>query len=66
MGRWLAPLLGLLGLLAVVTGVTWTEIAPGSVTGVRLVGCGVLLLLAAGGLVAAVEGLTRRRRPLHR
>ena len=63
MGRWLAPLMGVLGLLALVAGVAWTELDEGSMVGVRVVGSGALLLVIAGGLAAAVEGLTRRRNP---
>ena len=63
MGRWLAPLVGGLGLLALVAGVAWAELDQGSMAGVRLAGSGALLLLVAGGLAAAVEGLTRRRHP---
>ena len=64
MGRWLAPLMGVLGLLALVAGVAWVELDEGSMTGVRVVGSGVLLLVVAGGLAAGVEGLTRHRHPL--
>ena len=64
MGRWLAPLVGALGLLAIVAGVAWTELDEGSMAGVGVVGSGALLLVAAGGLVAVVEGVTRRRHPL--
>ena len=63
MGRWLAPLMGVLGLLALVAGVAWAELDGGSMAGVRVVGSGALLLVVAGGLVAGVEGLTRRRHP---
>jgi hypothetical protein len=63
MGRWLAPLMGVLGLLAIVAGVAWAELDEGSMAGVRVVGSGALLLVVAGGLVAGVEGLTRRRHP---
>ena len=30
MGRWLAPLMGVLGLLALVAGVAWAELDEGS------------------------------------
>ena len=66
MGRWLAPLMGVLGLLAIVAGVAWAELDQGSMAGVRVVGSGALLLVVAGGLAAGVEGLTRRRHPLPR
>jgi hypothetical protein len=66
MGRWLAPLVGVLGLLALVVGVVWTEVDRSSMLGVGLVGAGALLLVVAGGLAAAIEGLTRRRHPLPR
>ena len=63
MGRWLAPLVGVLGLLALVAGVAWAELDQGSMVGVRVAGSGALLLVVAGGLAAAVEGLTRRKPP---
>ena len=66
MGRWLAPLVGALGLLALVVGVVWAEVDKGSMAGVRVVGLGALALVVAGGLAAAVEGLTRHRHPLPR
>ncbi len=61
MGRWLAPVMGVLGLLALAAGVAWAELDEGSMAGVRVVGCGALLLVVAGGLAAAVEGMARRR-----
>ena len=64
MGRWLAPLVGVVGLLALVVGMVWTELDKGSMAGVGMVGSGVLLLVVAGGLAAVVEGLTRHRNPL--
>jgi hypothetical protein len=64
MGRWLAPLVGVLGLLAIVAGVAWAELDEGSMAGVVVVGSGALLLVVAGGLVAVVEGVPRRRHPL--
>jgi hypothetical protein len=64
MGRWLAPLVGVVGLLALVVGIVWTELDEGSMGGVGVVGSGALLLVVAGGLAAVVEGLTRHRNPL--
>ena len=66
MGRWLAPLLGVVGLLALVGGLVWVELDKASMGGVGLVGSGVLLLVVAGGLAAVVEGMTRHRNPLAR
>jgi hypothetical protein len=64
MGRWLAPLVGVVGLLVLVVGMVWTELDMGSMAGVGMVGSGVLLLVVAGGLAAVVEGLTRHRNPV--
>ena len=61
MGRWLAPLVGVVGLLALVGGMVWAELDRGSMAGVYVVGAGALLLVVAGGLAAVVEGLTRHR-----
>ena len=66
MGRWLAPLVGVVGLLALVGGMVWAELDRGSMAGVYVVGAGALLLVVAGGLAAVVEGLTRHRDPLPR
>lgn len=66
MGRWLAPLVGVLGLLALVVGVVWAEVDEGSMAGVHVVGSGALALVVAGGLAAVIEGVTRRRHPLPR
>ncbi len=63
MGRWLPPLLGVVGLLALVAGMVWVELDRGSMGGVGVVGSGVLLLVVAGGLAAVIEGLTRHRNP---
>ena len=64
MGRWLAPVVGVVGLLALVAGVVWTELDRVSMAGVGVVGSGVVLLVVAGGMAAVVEGLTRHRNPL--
>ena len=66
MGRWLAPLVGVVGLLTLVVGMTWAELDESSMAGVGAVGFGTVLLVLAGGLAAAVEGLTRRHHPLPR
>ena len=64
MSRWLPPLVGVVGLLALVGGVVRTGLHRGSMVGVGVVGSGVVLLLVAGGLVAVAEVLARRRHPL--
>jgi hypothetical protein len=66
MGRWLAPLVGVVGLLALVAGIVWTELDKVAMGGVAVVGSGVVLLVVAGGMAAVVEGLTRHRNPLPR
>jgi hypothetical protein len=66
MGRWLAPLAGVVGLLMLVAGLIWAELAVTTTGGVGLVGLGVLVLLAAALAAGTHEGLThlaRRRRP---
>lgn len=66
MGRWLAPLIGAVGLLVLAVGMTWAELDLTSMNGVGMVGVGALLLVLAGVLAAAVESATRRHRPLSR
>jgi len=66
MGRWLAPLVGVVGLLTLVGGVVWAELDMETMGGVPLVAVGGVLLLAAAVVAATVEGTTRRRHPLHR
>ncbi len=66
MGRWLAPLVGVVGLLALVVGVAWAELDWYTMGGVPLVGVGIGLVLVAGALAAVVEGLTRHRNALPR
>jgi peptidoglycan/LPS O-acetylase OafA/YrhL len=61
MGRWLAPLVGVVGLLTLVGGVVWAELDVHTMGGVPLVGVGGVLLLAAAVVAATVEGATRRR-----
>ena len=61
MGRWLAPLVGVVGLLTLVAGVVWAELDMNTMGGVPLVGAGGVLLLAAAVVAATVEGTTRRR-----
>ena len=63
MGRWLAPLVGVIGLGMLVVGMTWAELDESSMAGVGAVGYGTALLVLAGVLAAAVEGTTRRRNP---
>ena len=64
MGRWLAPLVGVVGLLTLVAGVVWAELDMNTMGGVPLVGIGVVLLVAAAVVAASVEGATRRRHRL--
>jgi hypothetical protein len=66
MGRWLAPLVGVVGLLTLVAGVVWAELDMDTMGGVPLVGVGGVLLLAAAVVAATVEGTTRRRDALPR
>ncbi|SDX54834.1 hypothetical protein SAMN05660209_00665 [Geodermatophilus africanus] len=61
MGRWLAPLVGVVGLLTLVAGVVWAELDMDTMGGVPLVGAGGVLLLAAAVVAYTVEGTTRRR-----
>jgi hypothetical protein len=64
MGRWLAPLVSVLGLLTLVVGIVWAELDMRTMNGVPLVGVGGVLLLAAALLAGSVEVATRRRHPL--
>jgi hypothetical protein len=64
-GRWLPPVVGVLGLLTLVVGMVWAELDMRTMNGVPLVGVGGVLLLAAALLVGSVEVATRRRHPLH-
>ena len=66
MSRWLAPLVGVVGLLALVVGVVWAELDMSTMGGVPLAGAGVVLVLAATVLAAFVEVSTRRRDALPR
>jgi hypothetical protein len=66
MGRWLAPLVGVLGLLVLVVGMVWAELDMNTMNGVPLVGVGGLLLVAAALLAGSVEVTTRRRNALSR
>ncbi len=66
MSRWLAPLLGVVGLLALAVGVVWAELDMSTMAGVPLAGAGAVLVLAATVLAAVVEGQTRRRDALSR
>jgi apolipoprotein N-acyltransferase len=66
MGRLLAPLAGVVGLLMLVVGLVWAEIDVATMGGMGLVGLGVLVLIGAVLLAAASEALThvaRRHRP---
>ncbi|SET20223.1 hypothetical protein [Geodermatophilus poikilotrophus] len=66
MGRWLAPLVGVVGLLALVVGMAWAELDKSTINGVPLVGAGGVLLLAAAIVAASAEVSTRRRDALPR
>jgi hypothetical protein len=66
MGRWLAPLVGVLGLLVLVVGMVWAELDMHTMNGVPLVGVGGVLLVAAALVAGSVEVTTRRRNPLSR
>ena len=66
MSRWLPPLVGVVGLLALVVGVVWAELDMSTMGGVPLAGAGVVLVLAATVLAASVEISTRRRDALPR
>ncbi|MGY1633296.1 hypothetical protein ACI784_16475 [Geodermatophilus sp. SYSU D01186] len=66
MGRWLAPLAGVVGLLMLVVGLVWAEIDLATTGGMGLVGLGVLVLIGAALLAAVTEALAhvhRRHRP---
>ncbi|MGY1636610.1 hypothetical protein ACI78V_08140 [Geodermatophilus sp. SYSU D00742] len=66
MGRWLAPLAGVVGLLVLVVGLVWAELDVATTGGMGLVGLGVLVLVVATFVACAQEGLThlaRRRHP---
>ncbi len=65
MGRWLAPLVGVVGLLTLVAGVVWAELDMNTMGGVPLVGAGGVLLLAAAVVAATTEVAARRRHPQH-
>ena len=64
MGRWLAPLVGVVGLLTLVAGVVWTELDMDTMGGVALVGVGGVLLVAAAVVAACVAGVDHRRHRL--
>jgi apolipoprotein N-acyltransferase len=66
MGRWLAPLAGVVGLLMLLVGLVWAEIDVATMGGMGLVGIGVLVLIGAVLLAAVHEALShtvRRHRP---
>lgn len=64
MGRVLAPVLGVVGLVVLVVGVLWAELDRSTMGGVPLVGVGGALLLAAAAVAASVEGASHHRNPL--
>ena len=64
MGRWLAPLMGVVGLLTLVAGMVWVELDKGSMGGVGVAGSGLAVLVVAVALAVGVELSTRHRQPL--
>lgn len=66
MGRWLAPTLGVVGLLTLVGGMVWVELDRGSMGGVGVAGSGLLVIVIAVVLAVGVEVATRHRDPLPR
>ncbi|MFW3172057.1 hypothetical protein [Geodermatophilus sp. CPCC 206100] len=65
MSRLLAPLIAIVGLVALAVGLVWAELEVTSMGGVRLVGVGALALLAAAALAGVHESgarASRRRR----
>jgi hypothetical protein len=64
MGRWLAPLVGVVGLLTLVVGVVWAELDMDTMGGVPLVGVGGVLLVAAAVVAASVAAADHRRHRL--
>jgi flagellin-like protein len=64
MGRWLAPSVGVVGLVALVVGVVWAELDVHTMGGVPLAGVGGVLLLVAVVVAAATEVAARRRNSL--
>jgi hypothetical protein len=65
MSRLLAPIAGVLGLLALVGGIVWAELDMTTTNGVGLAGLGALGLLL-GAVVAGVHEAAGRRRGLPR
>ena len=64
MGRWLAPLVGVIGLLTLVAGVVWAELDRDTMGGVPLVGVGGVLLVAAAVVAACVAAADHHRHRL--
>jgi hypothetical protein len=64
MGRWLAPLVGVIGLLTLVAGVVWAELDVDTMGGVPLVGVGGVLLVAAAVVAACVAAVDHHRHRL--
>jgi hypothetical protein len=64
MGRWLAPLVGVVGLLTLVAGVVWAELDRDTMGGVPLVGVGGVLLVAAAVVAACVAAVDHHRHRL--
>ena len=61
MGRWLAPLMGVVGLLTLVAGMVWVELDKGSMGGVGVAGSGLAVLVLAVVLAVGVELVSRHR-----
>ena len=66
MSRWLAPLVGIVGLLTLVVGMAWAEWNMDTMGGVPLVFSGVLLLVLAGVIAAGQEVSARHRQAVPR
>ena len=66
MSRWLAPLVGVVGLLMLVVGMVWIELDRGSMGAVVVFGSGLLVVVVAVLLAVGVELITRHRNPVQR
>ena len=64
MGRWLAPMVGVVGLLTLVGGVVWAELDVDTMGGVPLVGVGGVLLVVAAVVAACVAAADHHRHRL--
>ena len=66
MSRWLAPLVGVVGLLMLVVGMVWIELDRGSMGAVVVFGSGLVVVVVAVLLAVGVELITRHRNPVQR